>query len=457
MNRLKKLSTALLCGSMIASVIFGSTGCSFLDKSPEQILDVSDSFCKAICDKKAKNAAKFVTEDDAQDYFDWYFCFNADTDTPVIETIGDNISYEIDEDSVKGSKKDGEGSIDVVFTLIDYDKVASEGEFENASELASAIEASKDTKDIEITLELEYTGDKDNPWLIDNYEEVMETLYEFTSYEPEYDVDFASMVTGSFLEASSDDFTNIISIAIEVDFSEDLIEYNLYASFDFYYNGTLVTTRYVPINSDYIRDILCVSDGYDFIEDEYLPEGFYEIEVYLDDGTVLADESAEVYRLAPTPTPTPTPETGDEMDCSFAASFFRDEGARIEPEADVLGITECEWVRSELDENGNDIEAESYAADDIHFFGYVVNTPDQHPFECEVTYLEDPHSPLSAVDYGEPIDYMSENQQYSDGTWGFAILIPDPMPGIYIMSISCDEVTTAEYGNDIILDIIELT
>lgn len=463
MNRLKKFGTVLLCGSMIASFVFGSTGCSFLYKSSEQILDVSDSFCKAICDKKPKSAAKLVTEDDSQEYFDRFFCIDAGINTPVVEAIGDNVSYEIDEESVEGSKKDGEGSIDVVFTLIDYEKVASEGEFKNAAELASAVNDSKDTKDIEITLELEYTGDKDNPWLINNYEDVMETLYEFTSFEPEYKVDYASLIDGVYFEASSMDFVNITYLSYELHFSEDLAQYDEIMIVDFSYNGTLIASLDVAADSDNILlDFVPYYGNGIETDDGCFKEGVYEFKVYLDDGTVISSESVQVFYVAPTPTPTPTPEPDEtsvpyEESWSYAASLFVESGASIEPEADELGITECEWVRSELDADGNDVDTDSYVAADIHWFGYVVNTPEQHSFTCEIRYFENPNTSLSDLAYSSSVDYESEIQQYSDGTWGYAILIPDPQPGVYIMDISCDEITTAEYGNQIILDIIELT
>ncbi len=461
MNRFKKIGTALLCTSMITSVVFGSTGCSFLDKSPEQILDVSESFCKAVCGGDAKAASKLVNEKDTKEYFAGIFDFDAGDNAPLMDAIKDTISYELDEDSVEGSKKDGDGSADVVFTVVDYEKVASEGEYYSASELASAISDSKDTKEIEVTLKLEYTDDKDNPWLVDNYEDIMEEVYAHIDFEPEYKVDIASLV--SYTEIYTDPMggTNVTSFSFEIGFSEAIEAGYDSGMVDLLYNGLVIDSMTYDVLYDWTNIFFYASDCDVCTEDGFYPEGTYTFEAHLIDGTLVCSDSVTVYYLAPTPTPTPTPEPGNDIDNATmheGAVMYDEDGAYFYEGAYDFDITSSDWaIMSANDEGGYDF-VDSRSIDEIDYVCYVVDTPEMHDFTCRVFYYEDPNTTLAELATASTLaGYADECVEYEDGTYGYVIGLDDVQPGVYAIMVYSDEAVENGYASNIILDMIEFT
>lgn len=459
MNRLKRFTTTFLCGSLITSVVLGSTGCSFMDKSPEQILDISTSFCDALCDGDSKAASKLVNEKDTKDYFEDIFDFDAGDNNPLMDAIKESISYELDEDSVEGSKKDGEGSADVVFTVVDYEKVASEGEYYNASELASAISDSKDTKEIELTLELEYTDDKDNPWLIENYEDIMDEVYAHIDFEPDYKVDIASLVNYTDVIVTPYTGTNVMSLDFEIGFSEDVEDCYDSGYVNLIFNGNVIASRPIMIYTDWTY---CDFYSFDYegqTEDGFFPEGTYTFEAYLDDGTFICSDSAEVFYVAPTPTPTPEPDdpyAGATM--HDGAVMYDEDGAFFYEGANDFDITYSDWVIMAENEDGSIDEIDSRSVDEIDYVCYVVDTPESHDFTCRVFYYEDPNTTLSEISTASVlVDCAEEYIEYDDGTCGYVIGLDTVQPGVYAIMVYSEEAVENGYDSDIILDMIEFS
>ena len=178
---IKKTTCAALTGALLLSM----TGCSELPfakgNSEEEIVDAAQAFVEAAADCDFDEMGKISVEDFEEDSEDWEAAldfeegdiYDADA-AKFAEAVADTIEYEIDEDSAE--VKDKKASVDVVFTLADYEAVLNSGEYTDIDEMIDALEDA-DIEEIEVTVEFEK---EDDEWLVSNYDEIMEDLYEFT-------------------------------------------------------------------------------------------------------------------------------------------------------------------------------------------------------------------------------------------------------------------------------------
>lgn len=449
MKRIKRIGTAFLCGSMMLSFAFGSTGCSLTSKSKEEILGVSESFCKALCDQKTKSAVKVVTEEDAEDDFDYYFDF-ADNDNAVAyEAIAKSLTYELDEESIEVDKKHGEASCDVVFTIADYETIIEEYECTNAGALADAIDESDATKDIDLTLDFEYVeSGKSKTWAVANYEDILDEIFSFTEYEPEYVIDVPSSVTDYFILTSDWDDINVTYIDFDATFSMDYEDLGLSGYCDLYYNGTLIATEYCDVY-DFIIVTFDAADCSIATEDGCFPAGNYEVQAFLNDGTFIVSDTVTVYYEAPTPTPTPTPEpiSPDEYDhdsVGFASHVFEENGASMGEYYDEVGITSTSWLILEDTDEGGLADNETHVASDLSEFGYRVDCSEESEFTIEIYYFDDPTTSMGSLSDSEELTVTQETFELDDGTFTTCGLISDIQPGVYLVYVSCYDIDTEE-------------
>lgn len=177
----KKVASTVLAGSLLVSF----AGCSFLDKSKDEVTLAAKQFCNAVTGTDADTIIDMSADeldDDLQDKIkealdiregDVYTADAAD----LIGAIADTLTYEVDEESVEADGKAGTGNIDVTFTLADIEALL-EGDFEDIDELIDAVHDA-DTTDIELTLEFEKT---DDGWKVEDVEDIAEEVYDFVGY-----------------------------------------------------------------------------------------------------------------------------------------------------------------------------------------------------------------------------------------------------------------------------------
>ena len=305
MNKYLKKTVSLAVAS---ALVFSMAGCSFLDKSKDEVLDAADSYAKELAACNIGKLAKLSTEDfeDIQEEWESKLTFSegelysADTAT-VLNAIADTISYEIDEESVEATKKSGEGSVDVTFTIADYSDLVDDASITDADAFASAV-ADADTTEISVTLEFERTDDGD--WLGSNYTKVFDKLYEFTGDEFSFTLPLAAAIPNPdqldwYFEDEGGDtdpvYHNTTVIDAELDYDASLIED--YAAFDsiYYeveYNGSVIFTETGTYDA-YVHDY-DVDSGFLDADTGCFPAGTYTITFYDGDGNVLASDSCTV-------------------------------------------------------------------------------------------------------------------------------------------------------------------
>lgn len=137
----------------------------------DSILDVSDSFLDAVLEVNTRKILKSAVEDDSDSSY-----FNDEkftSDHSTTDLILENAVYEADESSIKLTKNNTKCSVDYEISMPDPIDVV---EICN-SDWVSVEEAIEDAEEREFTVTVELMLE-DDEWLIGNFEEVCDDIYE---------------------------------------------------------------------------------------------------------------------------------------------------------------------------------------------------------------------------------------------------------------------------------------
>ena len=143
----------------------------------------ADRFAEALIAQDADKILK-LTNDKKGDAAD-EFRLLIDTSTctadqkAFISAVTDTMSYEIDEDTLVNNKDTA--SVEVVFTMVDYESVLNENSFSDINAVSAALRESDAKKEVVVELEFEKNGDD---WLVSNLKDKdYRKLYSFYDYE----------------------------------------------------------------------------------------------------------------------------------------------------------------------------------------------------------------------------------------------------------------------------------
>ncbi|HPQ31661.1 MAG TPA: hypothetical protein PK465_01305 [Saccharofermentans sp.] len=297
---IKRIIAVVLSASMLLSL----TAC--FDKSKEEVLDVADDVASAFADKDADAIADLTAEAEDEDItvlqeiLDFEGFYDEET-AAVLKAIGDSITYEIDEESAEATKKSEEGSVDVVFTMVDYESVLeNEDNLVDVDTCVAAIEDCEDTIDVEVTFDFVLDGED---WLLSDFTEVSGNLYEFVTIEVSFTPALVEMVDSLVWWAAYADGTYTNADTIELDIIPTAEGASGDVTWEFYYevyfNNSLVYTSETCTDSgSYIEAYYGTSySGASVSDDGYLSAGSYTITFYTLDGTQLATSSVNVYEV----------------------------------------------------------------------------------------------------------------------------------------------------------------
>ena len=275
-----KTTTARAGAAMLAGVMaLSCASCGLLPTGgakKEDIIDAADDFAKALVSCDTDKIAKLTNEEKDSDTIEELeanlngLLYSVEQDQ-IAEAVADTIEYEIDEDSVE-IKKD-EASVDVVFTMVDYEEALGDGEFASVDEALDAIKDCDDTCEVEISFEFEKDDDE---WLISNLgDKSYGKFYSFYGVDVSFTPDLASLV----------DYTSIYGdynyIYMTVTFTEDVSAYADGFTFDVYLDGVLYGTQIPEVDEKYIW---C-----DLTLDGPLDSGSYTFKVMYGDDEVASD------------------------------------------------------------------------------------------------------------------------------------------------------------------------
>ena len=279
MKAYKKLIASALCVSILASV----SGCFLSDKDDEVVLAVAEEYASAVVKGKVRKILGFMVNGDEiesklEEMVSGYSVDNNSRYYDVVDAIADSLSYEINEDSVESSKKNAEGSVEVTYTLVDYnaifDEVTEEGG--DADAFVDALQDS-DAQTMQISQTIDFVYE-DDAWLVDDKNgKNLFALYSF--YDDAVDFEFVmplySYVDDVVWYYSEDSvYTNPDEIELDILPTIDgtLIPFEF--TYEYYRDGDLI----------YTSDV-CTDQGY-WIEAYYGP--FYDPNCELTEGGSIA-------------------------------------------------------------------------------------------------------------------------------------------------------------------------
>lgn len=149
-------SKRIMSAMVALSMCFSMAACVNNDQAKEDILDVVE-----------KHASKVVKN------------YDADNGSRAVNSaIEDTLEFEIDEKSLDINR--GEASVDVVFTIVDFDDIEiPEVGFMSEADILDAIDDAR-MQEIEITYELELDGKK---WVITNEDDISDDFADVAYYD----------------------------------------------------------------------------------------------------------------------------------------------------------------------------------------------------------------------------------------------------------------------------------
>ena len=183
MNGSSKGLRRLVAGVLAAATALSFASCALFVTSKE-IVDAADIFAATVIKGNAKKIIKLTTEKESSDAAaELGALLNknnySSNQKEFIDAVADTMTYEVKSDTVKSDKE--RGSVDVVFTMVDYEKAIKDGDCEDIDDVIDALKDCEDTMDVTVGLEFKNKGDK---WLVDNIDDKdFEDLFEFYTYD----------------------------------------------------------------------------------------------------------------------------------------------------------------------------------------------------------------------------------------------------------------------------------
>lgn len=283
--------------------------------APDVVVNFADRFAIAVWTCDTDEFERICDSDysdiraEMEDKLDFYRVNPGEDETAkVYQAIIDNLKYEIDEDSVFTDEDDGTASVDISFTLPDYEALYDDPYIRNSDDFVQ--EASVTFGDpFVMTIEMELVR---GYWKITDYKEVFDRVYAFIGEE--FDIEQPVLETDQNgvpeIELSSDHlewwndygadpsnpvFVNEERIAAELPLVEDGADVTgIYATFSS--GGTVLATD--PDTAFITFDVWDVPEDYRILDtgsyDYYLAPGEYNITFYNVDGTVIFSQDLKI-------------------------------------------------------------------------------------------------------------------------------------------------------------------
>lgn len=315
----KKLTASALSVAMLASL----GGCAMFDKDDEAVLKVAEDYATAVTKIKAGDIVELLADpdDDLQETIEQFVDVDADLYgddyAAICNAIAGTLEYSIDEESVESSKKKGEASVDITFSIADYqaayDEVTADG-----GDLDAFIDAIGDADKTEIEQTIEFVLE-DDAWLVDDSKaENVNEVYQF--YLDAFDYSFAAAISTDLIDSIewyySDNgvYTDVYTIELDIIPTTEGQEVEWQFTYEYYLDGQLIYTSDECTDQGYWIESY-YGTGYDAAaqldDNGYLIAGNYECIVYDLAGNVLADDTCTVVNSGAGTTVVPQGDPGD--------------------------------------------------------------------------------------------------------------------------------------------------
>lgn len=155
----------MIAAVLVASMALSLSGC---DSDNKNVLDAAEDYAEALISLDADDIAELMEdEEEAAEELARIeeICSNRPAMEDAFEAVAESMTYEIDEKSVASSKKNKEASVDIVFTLVDYEAVHEDIEDDDGDleDYIDALEDADNTIEVKVTVKFVLVKDK---WLV---------------------------------------------------------------------------------------------------------------------------------------------------------------------------------------------------------------------------------------------------------------------------------------------------
>ncbi|MBR6986964.1 MAG: hypothetical protein IKH82_02715 [Clostridiales bacterium] len=212
---------------LVASMLLSMSGCALFDKDDKAVLAVVKEYANAMVNADAGDIVDFMLNgDDYEKEFKSYFNTCTGKSKDVCEAIADTMSYQIINGSVHSSKKDKRASVEIVYTMVDYEEIYENVSDDNGNiyDFIDEIEADGGNTTIEIKQKIDLVF-KHDEWLVDDDDnENFYELFEYYKNVSEYDWCHFDVI-------SIEDFHRALKNALGRDYDEDCYIYDDSISF----------------------------------------------------------------------------------------------------------------------------------------------------------------------------------------------------------------------------------
>ena len=180
--------TKVISSVLTASIILSCCGCSLFDQDNKNVLAAANAYADAVVSGEISDVIELMAdgedfEDELTDYVE-----SSEKLEDVYDTILNSMSYEIDRKSVTSSKKNGEASVEITYTMVDYETVYDDVSYDGGDfdDYVEALEDNDGEDTIEITQTVNFVLDS-SKWLVkDKKCKNLYKVYEFYSAVKEY-------------------------------------------------------------------------------------------------------------------------------------------------------------------------------------------------------------------------------------------------------------------------------
>ena len=325
---LKKVMSVVMTGA----VLLGFTGCLGLGGGNKKaVIEAADvlasDMVSASASKLIKNSTLDKKSSEATNLTELLDDSSASDDQKALfKAIEGTIEYEISEESCE-VKKDA-ASVDIVFTIADYDSVLKD-DFSDIDEVTSAIKKAK-TKEFTFTAEF---VKEEKEWIPDNVgSKKFMKFYDYRNVEVNFEVTDAIVLSLIDYQMSDfwlvgDDGCYMDTSFIEYDlyFNSEVYKYEnrgVYLTYRFDKNGTTVYTG-EPFLFGESTSVSCRmdTDSLSLGLTQVMDEGTYDFVLSFVDGQDIFITSVEV-KQTPKPTPNPNGDNGSNKTFPGEGEYF---------------------------------------------------------------------------------------------------------------------------------------
>lgn len=187
-RKIIKFFATIILVSMSLSIITSCDSVRKRKKTADQtVIESTYKFCDAILGYDTDTIAKLSEDDDSEEPISrklkYYYSNPAwdAYDKKIADAILESMTYRVDKFSVLASYEKEEGTVDVVFSFVDYKKCKEENDSSTKRDFYDILKEYDDTTYIIVPFEYKY--DDEGEWVVEDFEKIFIDLFTWKDFD----------------------------------------------------------------------------------------------------------------------------------------------------------------------------------------------------------------------------------------------------------------------------------